>query len=47
MTFEYELKQGVMSRWLDRISIGPAIRRGIRKALENLKNHFADKGSRQ
>lgn len=47
MTFDYELKQGVMNRWLDRFVIEPAIRRAICKALENLQNHFADQRPRQ
>jgi ribosome-associated toxin RatA of RatAB toxin-antitoxin module len=44
MTFDYELMQGVMNRWIDRFFIEPVLRRGLRKALENLQNHFADQG---
>jgi hypothetical protein len=44
-TTAIEIKQGLMNRWIDRFFIAPVIRRGIRRALENLQNHFADQRS--
>ena len=45
MTFEYELKQGVIWHWLDRFFIEPAMRRGIRASLRNLQDQFANRRS--